>query len=571
MKKMMTKVILAFTLVILTVAMESEPVKAQRRPDIGQITRETETARPSPSPPSQDSGLGTSPLATRPTQGGGPTMMVRGFQVEGADVIREKEFAAVLEPYQGRELTMAQIQEAAEQAVLLCRSRGYILANAFLPVQDAGMAGIVVIRIVLGQYGEVTLENKSLLRDSSVKGFLDAGLPRDGLIRQDSLERTVFLIGDLPGATTPQLNLSPGAAPGTTNILVEAEPGKRLGGYFLTDNLGSRYTGRYRFNAGLDVNSPFGIGDKFSVFGMTTQKGDLSNAGFDFSLPLGHSGLRLNLGYSRVYYKLGEEFEFLDAKGSSDTFTGALSYPLFRSTERNVWLTLRATHKNLRDEIGIADYVEKKKIFTVFFEARHEAWWQFGGHTLFTEVAGSFTSGRLSFNDPTQARDNQLGVDTVGSFAYVNLRLIGRLNLSANWTLEGSGSLQKSLGRNLDSAEQFLVTGSSGVKAYREILSGDNGWLLSAQVRYRLPELTERLEHSLGFFIDYGGWRHEDADWLGSGAKRSDSMTGVGISYNLYYKPLVLSVQAARAVGAWPDGLEREGRVHVLANVGVFF
>jgi hemolysin activation/secretion protein len=249
----------------------------------------------------------------------------------------------------------------------------------------------------------------------------------------------------------------------------------------------------------------------------------------------------------------------------------ALAYPLVRSSERNIWLSLTGSYKKLRDEIEIADYVEKRKIWSMSFEVKHEAWHQVGGKVIFTELTGRVTGGRLSYDDAEQAEANREGVDTVGNFAYVNLGLKSSLNISENWSLEGSAMFQKSLAHNLDSAEQFSVTGSGGVKAYREIISGDNGYLLNAHLRYRLPEPMEGFNHFLGLFVDHGGWRYEDKGWLPAGEKSSDTMTDIGLSYSIYFQPLVLNVQAARALGSWPDGLRKEGRTHVLVNLGVFF
>jgi hemolysin activation/secretion protein len=561
--------VLSLSLALIT-GFATAPLLAQRRPDIGQMTREAESARPGPRPSSQDSGLTPETQSTGPIQMGGPTMAVRDFIVEGAGDIRQKDVDSVLAPYKGRDLTMGQIQEAADRVTDLCRRKGYILALAYLPVQEA-ISGVVTIRVALGQYGEVSIDNKSLLRDSTVRSFLDSQLQKGAPITQKELERAVFLIGDLPGTQAPRLHLAPGAEPGTSNILVETEAERRLGGYFLTDNQGSRYTGRYRFNAGLDIRTPFGIGDKLSVYGLVTDTGNLSNAGFDYSVPLGSHGLKLSLGYGRVFYKLGKEFEFLEAEGWSDTFTGALAYPIVRSSERNVWLALRASHKKMRDEIHIADYIEKKKIFAAALELKHEAWHQLGSKMLFTDVTAGFTAGRLSYNDPDQAQANRLGVNSAGDFAHINLGLSGRLSLTENFSINAAAQFQKALNRNLDSAEQFLVTGATGVKGYREVISGDDGYLLTAMFRYRLPEFKDGLDHSLGLFIEHGGWRYQDDNWLDKSAKRSDTLTDIGLGYSFYLDPVVLNVQVARTIGPWPEELRYDGRTHVLANIGVFF
>jgi hemolysin activation/secretion protein len=558
--------------VLLTLTLYPEPAKAQpRRPDIGQMTREAESARPPARAPSQDSGLGSEAGPAGPAQPGGPTLLVKDFRLVDMDEIAEGEILAILEPYKGRELSLAQIQEAADRITALYRSRGFILARAYLPVQEAGSTGIVTIQMVIGRYGGVVLDNKSLLRDSTVKTTLDNRMPAGEPVRQKDLERGFFLLGDLSGSQVPRLNLSPGEAVGTSALLVEVEPERRVGGYLLADNHGSRYTGYYRFNAGLDIKSPLGIGDKISVYGLTSDTGHLSNAGLDYVIPIGHNGLKLSLGYGHVSYKLGKEFDFLEAEGESDIVTGSLTYPLIRSTKRNTWLTVKGAHKKLKDEINAFDYIEKRKISTFTFEVRHEEWFPISGKLFFAGLTAGITAGKLSFDDPDQAQFNRQGVDSVGNFSYLNAAVNGRVLLTSNWTLEGSAQFQKSLGRNLDSMEQFVVTGPSGVKAFRETVSGDNGFLLTAQLRYRLPELTEGFDHSLGFFLDHAGWKYEDASYLGTGVNHSDKMSDFGFVYSVFYEPFVFNIQVVRATGSWPDSVYQTGRTHIFANMGIFF
>ncbi|MDR0550319.1 MAG: hypothetical protein LBI10_13070 [Deltaproteobacteria bacterium] len=87
---------------------------------------------------------------------------------------------------------------------------------------------------------------------------------------------------------------------------MQASKGQRFSGFLSSDNQGSRFTGRFRFMAGVDVNSPFNLGDKLSIFGLTTETQELNSASISYALPLGYSGLRLNLGFSEVFYRLGQ-------------------------------------------------------------------------------------------------------------------------------------------------------------------------------------------------------------------------------------------------------------------------
>ena len=64
-------------------------------------------------------------------------LLVRRFKVDGPPIVDEVEVQAVLAPYEGRKLTIAQIYEAADQATTIYRAHGYMIAKVYVPAQNA--------------------------------------------------------------------------------------------------------------------------------------------------------------------------------------------------------------------------------------------------------------------------------------------------------------------------------------------------------------------------------------------------------------------------------------------------
>jgi hemolysin activation/secretion protein len=501
------------------------------------------------------------PTSSTPSQGD-ETIFIQDFILEGADQFPEAKLRELLAPYKERNLTLAQIREAADLLTKFYRENGYMVATAFIPPQDA-RSGKLLIRVQIGRYGQKSLENQSLVRDQYFQNalkYLQAGAP----IRSSELERLVLLIGDLPGADIPKLSMSEGQAPGTADFLTRVPPKSRFGGYFIADNSGSRYTGRRRFMAGVDVNSPFNLGDRLSVNGLISENRGLQSVGLNYSFPLSANGLRLELAYFNVFSRLGEEYEDLEVTGKADIYQATLSYPLIRRGDRNLRLSLTVAHKQMEDKF--ID-VLRRKISYLSLNLENQKWTTLLGKNFFAQLGGALTVGRLTLPDPLQKRQNQNGANSVGNYAKFNLNGALGFSLTNNLILQGLANFQKSLTGNLDSSEQMSVTGQTGVRAYREIISGDEGYYLATDLVYNLPGLGD-FRHSLGIFADISGWRYKNGSYA---LKDSDTLSGAGLSYTATFEPFTLSLQLTRALGSYPEEIKNDGRTHLLAKLVAVF
>ena len=87
---------------------------------------------------------------------GGGTIFVSDFKLEDSAFVSEEAVSAVLAPYRGRDLTMAELEEAVGKVTELYRQSGFPVARAYLPRQ-AIEGGVVTIRVLIGVYGSTEL------------------------------------------------------------------------------------------------------------------------------------------------------------------------------------------------------------------------------------------------------------------------------------------------------------------------------------------------------------------------------------------------------------------------------
>src|SRR5262249_22475978 len=89
-------------------------------------------------------------------------------------------------------------------------------------------------------------------------------------------------------------------------------------------------------------------------------------------------------------------------------------------------------------------------------------------------------------------------------FARLTASFVATLALAKKLTLSVNARGQASFSGNLDSSEQFSLTGAYGVRSFFEGVSGDTGWLITPELKYALPDVLG-WRHAVSVFADGGG------------------------------------------------------------------
>lgn len=475
----------------------------------------------------------------------GGKIFIRDFTIEGVPEVDVAGLKELLKPYTDKELTMTQITEAANKVTLFYRDKGYLVAKAYVPKQDA-RDGVLRMRVIMGTYGKFSLTNTSLVRDFLIQGAFEKARDASKVVSRDGLERSILLVRDMPGAKIPTVSIAPGAVPGTSDFDVKVDRSQRFSGYVMGDNQGSKYTGRNRAYAGIDLNSPFGIADRLSVSAMSSDYSDLQSFRAAYGFPLSYSGLRGEVAASRTIYELGGIYTDLDAKGQADILEGTISYPLRRTGTDSVDLSLNIAYKKLRDDLNAVDSENPRDAAVATLSLQRGLYTSLLGRNLFLGMLGSVNLGTLKINDDTQKALNDAGANTSGTYSKLNLGISANLDITDKLSLRTSAKIQKVLtSHNLDSTEQLFISGTAGVRAYTESVSFDNGYVVNAELRHALPA-PWGLKHALGLFMDNGWVYAQEGDYT---TDDRIMITDAGLGYYLSYQQLFGSIQFAYPIG----------------------
>lgn len=495
---------------------------AQQQPDAGQTLQQQQQA---PQLPGISPRLDIQTPATSTVAPGGAMVTLRTVRFVDNTIFSEDALRAVLGDFAGQGYDLAGLRTLADQISRHYRENGYPFARAFVPVQEFA-EGMLTIQIVEGRYGKVTATGDEKLAPQA-QAFL-GGLKMSEVIESASLERITLLLDDLPGIRTAPV-IQPGEEPGTGDLIVKIAREPMLKGDIGFDNHGNRYTGEHRLRANLQFDSPFTLGDQITLRTLYTEEG-MWLGSLGYSLPLGTSGLRGNIGYAHTYYELGEDFANLDAHGTAKVTSLGLSYPLIRSQKTNLTLAATYQHKKLNDRQGSTNTSNDKESdsWPISLQFDHRDGLGGGGVTygLIT-----YTAGRLKLDATLEAADRTSNTDTRGGFDKWTLD-IARVQATpiANLILFGRVSTQWA-GKNLDSSEGFSLGGANGVRAYPSGEgNGDKGWMIQLEIRYQMGAWGPYLFHDAGkIYVNADAGRITPAV---TNNTRSLSGSGIGLRYN---------------------------------------
>lgn len=507
------------TALALALALAASPavVLAQTAPDAGRLLQQDRAA---PALPKTDAAVQIAPPVTAASLPGGAAVPIKAVRFTGNTVFSAEQLNAVLSDVSGKPYDLAGLEALAQKVSEHYRAAGYPFARAFVPEQKFA-DGVLQITVVEGRYGKVSATGDARLAPAA-QGYLSALVP-GSVIDSAGPERATLILSEQPGIQTAPI-VRPGQEVGTGDLVVQVSATPAFKGELGLDNHGNRYTGEYRARATLQWDSPFMLGDQITLRSNVSDEGQwLGNLGY--SLPLGASGLRGNVGYAHSYYQLAQQFASLDATGTADIASVGLSYPLIRSQKTN--LTLAATYqdKKLNDKQGTANTQSDKTSrvipLTLAFDRRDGL----GGGGM-TYGSLGFTTGELDLDATLKAADATTA-KTQGSFNKWNLDL-ARIQATplSGVTLFGRVSVQ-SASKNLDSSEDFGLGGPNGVRAYPGGEGfGDEGWLAQIEVRTQLGSLAPYA------FYDGGQVKVNKNTWTAGNNDRNLSGYGLGVRYN---------------------------------------
>jgi hemolysin activation/secretion protein len=514
-------------------------VLAQTPPDAGDLMREAEPPKTLDSNVIPD--LPESPQP--PTELEGVSLPVAKFNINGNTLVSEEALQQVVQPWLGKQLTLAELKHVTDLIAETYRSEGY-LVRAYLPEQNIH-DGSVLIEIIEARLGEVKIESDTdrLSNNPELLNGLFLSRQQPGeFFNLTDIERASLLSNDVPGIRTKTV-LAASEEQGHTDIKLSVEETERVSSYLSYDDYGSESSGESRLIYSAALNSPFQRGDLVSLNGMISEGNLYARVGYE--APVGFDGWRVGASLSLLDYELGGAFSALDAEGDATTLSLTSSYPLVRQLRGNLRLNGSLSLREYSNEqLGIE--TSDKSVTALNVGVTGDRLDQYkGGGVLYYGI--NLTLGDLDLSgNATNLLLDQSSARTNGSYNKVawNLARLQRINEKTNLWLGLNGQF---VNKNVDSSETMSLGGMNGVRAYPTLeASGDEGYLMVAEVRHSF-----RQNWVLKGFVDVGRITSKATQ---NEAKASHTLKGYGVAADWVYpqEKLTARITVARRIGDNP-------------------
>lgn len=488
-------------------ALSAAHAVAQTPPDAGALQQQIERERAIQMPKKIAPEKPIEPAAMKPAAG--VVITVKQFRFAGNTLLTAEQLAPAVAEYLNRPLDFNQLQAAAAAVANAFREAGWVV-RAYLPAQDI-QDGVVTIQVVEAVFGATRIEGeaKRMATDRILRG-VDAQQAKGRPLNADVLDRALLLADDLPGVAVSGA-LRAGKGEGETDLVLKLADEALLMGDASLDNTGSRSTGRERFSANLNLNSPFSMGDLVTGNLIHSKGSDYFRLGY--SLPVGVSGLRVGVNASYLDYELvGSDFAALNAEGNSTSIGIEANYPLIRSRLKNLYLTLNVDRKSYENEaLGATSSDYDIDNFSIGLNGN-----------LFDNLGGGGANSAslmlVNGNIDLGALEIRENAALDGGFTKLRYSLSRQQVITDQFSLLASLAGQES-GDDLDSSEKFYLGGAYGVRAYpTSEAGGASGNLINLELRWRLPQGV-----TLSGFYDHGRVRNDDGS-------PSYSLKGAGLA-----------------------------------------
>ena len=452
-------------------------------------------------------------------------IVVKALRVTGQTLYTEADLIAITGFSPGSELTLTELRGMASKIADYYHRNGYFVAQAYLPVQDI-KDGVVTIAVIEGRYGSVTLHNETNLSDGLANGLL-GGLNSGDTIAIAPLESRLLLLSDIPGVNV-RSTLVPSSSVGASDLIVDVTPGERVSGNVEADNEGNRYTGSNRVGATVNLNDPTGHGDVLSLRVLASLNDGLHYARVSYQAQFGKA--QAGVAYSWLEYRLGDEFESLDANGTARIASVYGSYPLIRSRNTNLYVLLGFDDRTYQDRVDSTSSVtdKKAKVWMATLLGNHRD--RFGGGGLST-YSFTLTSGDLDIITPSALAADQAGLQTNGGYGKLGFNVARLQNVTDTISLY-AGINGQFASKNLDISEKMELGGAYAVRAYPEGEAyADEGYVLNLEARMLLPKFSEQMPGQMQLigFVDTGTVTLDKNPPAGEQNRRTLSGAGVGL------------------------------------------
>ncbi len=465
---------------------------------------------PQPPQPEQPDIQPEPPTETQPSPESSP-IPIRTVEVFGSSILTPEEINTLVAPLEGRSVTLAELQNVADQITELYLERGFITSRAIVPEQTI-TEGVVRIQVIEGSLERIEIEGTRRLNPDYIRSRVQLGAAKP--LSTARLENQLRLLRINPLFETVEASLRAGTQEGQSILIVRVTEAPPFQAGVSADNYSPPSIGSERLGLNLRHLNLTGRGDLMFVSYNTTRlitEGESDIVDFLYSLPVNAMNGTIQVRIPPYWNTIIQEpFDELNISGKSQRYEISYRQPLIRTPVEEFALSVGYAYQRsqtFQDGTGIAfgfgpesDGVTQTSVFKFGQDYtrrdRLGAWALRSQFSIGTELFGATNTANLPNSNFLSWLGQVQRIQRVGEDHLLIVQ--GDVQLSAD---------------ALFPAQQFVIGGGLSVRGYRQnVRSGDNGFRFSVEDRFTLlRNEAEQPKLQLAPFFDMGTvWNNDD-------------------------------------------------------------
>lgn len=377
---------------------------------------------------------------------------IKKIDLVGCESFSPKDFSPIIEKYEGREVTLTELDTLAKEIEREYLRRG-VIAAVFLPQQEIKEQA-VILQVVEAKMGQLQIQEHKYFKKQRLTYYWK--VPPGEILHYDKISKSIQMMNKNSDRQV-KAALTAGKKPGTTDIVLTPQTHFPIHLTSTFDNEGSSSTGKNRTGAGIRHNNFLGFDDTF-LSGYTFGR-EFSGTYAYHSLPISSGGASLLYGYSLSESTPKKEFAVYGIKSKAENASVSLHQDIFNKDQYLGEVSLGFDAKDKATVMNTGTY-SRDRLRIVSLNGD----FIFRGLGSTTTLSPEFSQGIDAFG--ASPSDNPLasrGAKTTFSKFILGIqhRRILPLNLQANFKLKGQVSSTK-----LTPQEEFSLGGMDSVRGY---------------------------------------------------------------------------------------------------------
>ena len=188
---------------------------------------------------------------------------IKDIKLKGADSLPASDRERLLKPYIGQCLGVSQLNELLKAITDYYLGKGRVTSRAYLPQQDLS-SGHLQVLVVEGKLEALRSAEGSTVTERELAMAFPGKVGEALNLRE--IEQLVDQLNRLPSKQA-QMELTPGKQVGGSDVVVKNTAQKPWRASLSRNNDGQKSTGEQQWGAGLEWDSPLGLGDQLMLRG----------------------------------------------------------------------------------------------------------------------------------------------------------------------------------------------------------------------------------------------------------------------------------------------------------------